>query len=96
MSTYYITGIEKDSTCTSVQEINQYRISSEKSDSGTYYTKKNFFDDKYSSDNSYYSYNPTSKTSAECEVKKSSNNEKYLQTVGNGTKTDNLLSLPCK
>lgn len=90
---YYITATRKN-TNSSVQEIEGYQVSSTKTNGGTYYSKSNFFRDHFKTYNSYESYNPNTGTGAECEKKTSSNGEAYLQTVGNGTSSDNLLSLP--
>jgi len=93
MTTYYITGTRKEEKST-VSEIEGYQVNTIKSSGGTYYSKSNFFSSHYNASNSYETYNSNTGAGAQCEKKTSSNNEDYLQTVGNGTSSDNLLSLP--
>jgi Protein of unknown function (DUF3892) len=94
MTTQYITAIIVGTDAKSQSEINEYRISDTKSNSGNWFTKKVFFETEYSNKNSYYSYNYNNFSSQLCEVKTSVNDEKYLQTVPDTTTADNLLSLP--
>jgi len=91
--TYYITATKKEAYST-VSEIQGYQVNTTKSSGGTYYSKSEFFNSHYKESNTYESYNPNTGTGAECEKNISSTGEKFLQTVGNGTSTDNLLNLP--
>lgn len=90
---YYITATKKEANST-VSEIQGYQVNTTKSSGGTYYSKSDFFSSHYKSTNTYESYNTNTKTGADCEKKVSANGENYLQTIGNGTSTDNLLNLP--
>lgn len=94
MTTQYITAIIVGTDAKSQSEINEYRVSDTKTNSGNWFTKKVFFDTKYSDKINYYSYNYNNSTSQLCEVKISINKEKFLQTIPDSTTTDNLLSLP--
>jgi hypothetical protein len=90
----YTTGIKKDENCSSVEDIQGYRVSFIPSDIGKYYSKLDFFSQEYAKNRIYKSYNPKNKVGAKCEMKVSESGTKYLQTVKNGTEEDNLLSLP--
>ena len=92
---YYIVGTRKEQNCSKVSEIQGYQVNTTKSSGGVYCKKSEFFSSHYNSHNKYESYNPNiGITGAECEKKTSINGEDYLQTIGNGTSSDNLLKLP--
>lgn len=93
-SIIYITNTRKSYNCQSVQEITDYKYYILTNPTKTSYstTKKKFCDDLYSQGNVFTENSNGDR--AECELKISSNYEKFLQTKGNGTITDNLLSLP--
>jgi hypothetical protein len=93
MFSYFITATRKV-TLYSESEIIGYVVSNIKSGGGQYYSKSDFFNYHYNYLNKYYSFNPNTLASAECERKISSREEYFLQTIGNTTMIDNLLSLP--
>jgi hypothetical protein len=89
----FITATRKGRHLT-VTEIEGYRLSRSQSNSGIYYSKSDFFREIFSPAERYLSYNPFTGTGATLERKISPNNEEYLQSIGNGTISDNLLHLP--
>lgn len=93
MAIRYITHVRKAEGAKHVSEITDYRYFKSDDKEKTYTATKKDFCEKYYSDGTVFSYSPKSET-AECEMKESSNGEKYLQTKGNGTTSDNLFNLP--
>lgn len=90
----YITHTRKGDNATKVSEITHYKYFRYDNTEKYYMTTKEDFCNRHYEDGCVFSYSPKGEK-AECELKTSSiSKEKYLQTIGNGTVTDNLLNLP--
>lgn len=91
--TYFVTATRKAGK-KSVQEISAYRISTTRTNDGKVMTKSQFFSEFYVESDAYFAYNPYTMQTIGLERKFSINGEPYLQSIANGTESDNLLSLP--
>jgi hypothetical protein len=94
MSKKYITNVRKVEGTSDVSEITDYKYYESDGEEKIYHTatKKYFCENLYTHGH-VFSENPEGER-AECEMNESINGEKYLQTKGNTTTKDNLLSLP--